>query len=151
MQMPEGTVFFKVDLDELHCLTLFEGQAPMIKQESIKDDGGEYIDFFYTAIGWGLIPVAAATAADVDRLVPYMLEHPDEDVEFVHVGSRDGCFDGDEVRFAVLSDGEVQDMIILLMRAQRDVKHPGHRQRMKKGAFGVVVPKADGGLEVKEI
>ena len=146
-------MFFKLDLDEQHYLTLFEAQSPMIKRDSIKDDNGKYIDFFYTAIGRNMIPLGAVTATDVENTVPYMQAHPDEDVEFVHVGSRDGCFDGDEVLFAILSDDEVQNMIDMLQQALEDVRHPGKRLRkdIDEVAVGVVVPTEEGGLEIKKI
>jgi hypothetical protein len=106
MEMPSGTVFFKLPMraDVEYHDPLFEGQPLMVKCDSIKDDNGEYIDFFFKSVGCGLI---AGAYGDQHDALEYMQQHTGEDVRFFQVSERDGLFEGDEVGFAILSEHEI--------------------------------------------
>lgn len=151
LQMPSGTVFCKLPMradDEYHD-PLLEGQPLMVKCDSIKDDKGEYIDFFFKSVGWGLV---ASRYEDQHDALVYMQQHPGEDVRFSQVGERDGAFEGDEVGFAILSEKEIADIKDMLSGANGFESKIIHIHAYPSDTFiEVVYPSCDAGYFEKEL
>lgn len=151
LQMPSGTVFCKLPMradDEYHD-PLLEGQPLMVKCDSIKDDKGEYIDFFFKSVGWGLV---ASRYEDQHDALVYMQQHLGEDVRFSQVGERDGAFEGDEVGFAILSEKEISGIKNMLSGANGFESRTIciHAYRSDK-VIEVVYPSCDAGYFEKEL
>lgn len=151
LQMPSGTVFCKLPMradDEYHD-PLLEGQPLMVKCDSIKDYKGEYIDFFFKSVGWGL--VASCYEDQHDALV-YMQQHPGEDVRFSHVVERDGAFEADGVGFAILSEKEIASIKDMLSGANgsksKKMTIKAYREEV---VVEVVYPSYDAGYFEKEL
>lgn len=153
LQMPSGTVFCKLPMradDEYHD-PLLEGQPLMVKCDSIKDDKGEYIDFFFKSVGWGLVASDYTSKDQHDALV-YMQQHPGEDVRFSQVGERDGAFEADGVGFAILSEKEISDIKDMLSGANGFESKIIHIHAYRSDAvIEVVYPSYDAGYFEKEL
>ena len=111
MQMPKGTVFCKIDE---------EGEYPFdIREAWILDEAFE-IDFLYKKLG-AMGPLAPERG-DYNGIhaLSDLYYNPGKEAPFCCYGERDGSFEGDEVRFAIFSRAEVEEMITLLQQALRD-------------------------------
>lgn len=151
LQMPSGTVYCNLPIradDEYHDPLLW-GQPLMVKYESIKDDKGEYIDFFFKPVGWGLV---ASRYEDQHDALVYMQQHPGEDVRFSHVGERDGAFEADGVGFAILSEKEISDIKNMLSGANGfESKKMTIKAYREEVVVEVVYPSYDAGYFEKEL
>ena len=151
LQMPSGTVFCKLPMradDEYHG-PLLEGQPLMVKCDSIKDDKGEYIDFFFKSAGWGLV---ASHYEDQHEALVYMQQHLGEDVRFSQVDERDGAFEGDGVGFVILSGKEISDIKNMLSGANGfESKKMTIKAYREEVVVEVVYPSYDAGYFEKEL
>ena len=117
-QMPKGTVFRKVVLTShsagiLWLLDSDDSQLKILAAKPWEGDEDGTIDYFYKSLGVTMLP----KDVDVDDNEAFIRMMKGEQIDYGHIGERDGLFDGEEVGYAVYTESEIKEMIQMLQSA----------------------------------
>jgi hypothetical protein len=112
-EMPKGTVFRKVSLDHdkagvLYMLDAEDNPLKILNDKPwVVDEDDGTIDYFYITLGSSMHPIDE----QIEDNEAFLRMREGEQIDYTHIGERDGLFEYDDIGFAVYTEAEVSEMI----------------------------------------
>ena len=113
LEMPKGTVFRKVSLDHdkegvLYMLDAEDNPLKILDDKPwVVDEDDGTIDYFYITLGCTMLP----KDEQIEDNEAFLRMREGEQIDYTHIGERDGLFEYDDIGYAVYTEAEVSEMI----------------------------------------